>query len=128
MADNSALKSEVESRNALFMAAYNSGDAAAIAALYAPDATLMPPGAPMMNGTLAIGAFWRGAISAGIRNIRLTTISVDGDADSPAETGRATLEVPSDNGHVEVSGKYLVVWRRVNGVLHLQRDIWNLDA
>ena len=41
--------------------AFNRGDAAAIAAMYAPNADVLPPGHDMVKGRAAIEAFWKGA-------------------------------------------------------------------
>ncbi len=44
--------------------AFNKGDAAAIAAMYAEDAYLLPPGHDMVKGRAAIEGFWKGAYTA----------------------------------------------------------------
>ena len=42
-----------------FAAAFNKGDAAAVAAMYTEDAYVLPPGADIVKGRNAIEALWR---------------------------------------------------------------------
>ena len=68
------IKSEIDAANAKWVAAFNKGDAAAVAQLYTERATALPPGAPMAKGRAAIQAFWDGAIKGGVRNATLKSI------------------------------------------------------
>ena len=52
-------KAEIQKLNDQFVAAFNKGDAAAVAAMYTQDATVLPAGAPMVKGRAAIEAMWR---------------------------------------------------------------------
>ena len=63
--------------------AFNRGDAAAVAALYTEDATLLPPGADILSGRRAAQACWQAAYDTGARNLSLDPVSVEtygGDA------------------------------------------------
>ena len=51
----------IEKLNDVWTAAFNKGDAAAVAALYTEDAYVLPPGSAMVKGRPAIEAFWRQA-------------------------------------------------------------------
>ncbi len=44
------ISSEIDAANAKWIAAFNKGDAAAVAQLYTERATALPPGAPMPRG------------------------------------------------------------------------------
>ena len=55
-------KVSIEKLNAEWVAAFNKGDAKALAAMYSPDAYVLPAGAEMAKGHNAIEAFWRGAV------------------------------------------------------------------
>ena len=52
-----AVRREIEQRVREFEAAYNRGDMAALAALYAEDAALMPPDRGTITGRPAIQRF-----------------------------------------------------------------------
>jgi len=54
-------KATIQSLSDQFAKAFNTGDAAAVAALYTEDAIILPPGGEMMKGRSAIQAFWKGA-------------------------------------------------------------------
>ena len=51
----------IQAHNERFAAAFNSGDFAAVARLYAEDGRILPPGAEMMQGREAIQGYWTAA-------------------------------------------------------------------
>jgi ketosteroid isomerase-like protein len=123
-ADPAAIVAE---RNATFMAGIAAGDSATVAANYTEDAILMPPGMPTVEGREAIGQFWQGGISAGIARVELAPGEVIAtSADTILE--RSTARVFNTAGDVIDQGKYVVVWRQVDGEWFMAWDIWNSDA
>ena len=68
-------KSSIEKLNAEWMAAFNKGDAKALAAMYTPDAYVLPAGAEMAKGHNAIEKFWGGAVKQ-LGDAKLTTVDV----------------------------------------------------
>jgi len=67
-------KATIEKPNDAWTAAFNKGDAAAVAAMYTEDAYVLPPGSDMVKGRSAIEAFWRQAAQQmGMRNSQLST-------------------------------------------------------
>ena len=103
-----AIKSAIET----FAGAFGRGDAAAVAAWYTADATLLPPDNPMMKGRDAIQAFWQGAMSMGVREAKLETLEVETRDDLAYEVGRFEMAVqPQAGGRAELTGKYVVVWK-----------------
>jgi uncharacterized protein (TIGR02246 family) len=109
--------------------AYNSGDAKAVAALYAEDALLLPPGAPAASGRAAILAYFTKDIAAAkaagvVFNLKgKTDVGVSGDMGWESGTYTATV-----NGEVVESGKFLSVSRKKDGQWLYIRDTWNADA
>jgi uncharacterized protein (TIGR02246 family) len=67
-------RAEVDEANRRFMEAMERGDAASVAALYAEDAVVLPPDAPMVSGRSAIEQFWRGMMGAGARGVNLAAL------------------------------------------------------
>ncbi len=116
-------RAAIEAQNAKFSEALRAGDAAAIAALYTEDGRVLPPNGPAASGRGALAAFWGGVIGAGIADATLTTEEVSFAGDLAAEVGRATLT--ARDGSVADEVKYIVLWKRVDGVWRLHRDIWN---
>jgi uncharacterized protein (TIGR02246 family) len=109
--------------------AYNAGDAKGVAAQYADDALLLPPGAPGVSGRAAILEFFTKDIAnskaAGaifVINPK-TDVGVSGDTGWESGTYKATVK-----GAVVETGKFLSVSRRKDGKWHYIRDTWNSDA
>lgn len=119
-------KATIEKLNDVWTAAFNKGDAAAVAALYAEDAYVLPPGSAMVKGRPAIEAFWRQAAQQ-MTDAKLTTVDVLPLGRSAArEIGTVTLKTKSQPPQ-EIVGKYVVLWRKVGRDWKLATDIWNTD-
>ena len=120
---------QIKAVNGAFMDAFKRGDAAGVAANYTPEARLLPPDSPVLNGPEAIRAFWQGAMNMGIKQAQLETVDVDSRGDLAYEIGRYTLSIEPPSGQkTTAAGKYLVVWRKSNGSWKLHVDIWNAGS
>jgi ketosteroid isomerase-like protein len=119
------LRSDIEAVNAVFASAAARGDSAALAALYADDARIMPAASETIVGRDAIQKFWRGALSSGIPHISLKTIELYGGRDHCTEVGR--YELRAKTGKVLDAGKYIVIWHRERGHWKLLRDMFSTD-
>lgn len=105
-------------------AAWNAGDAAALAALYADDAVVMAPGEEPAEGRAAIEAHYRSGLEAapGTENI-IKTLEVMAAGDWAVEVGSFVANA-ADGSHLD-HGRYVAVWKKVEGKWMLYRDIWN---
>ena len=109
--------------------AYNGGDAKAVAALYAEDALLLPPGAPGVRGRAAILEYFTkdiaGSRAAGVVFVvnPKTDVGVSGDQGWESGTYQVTVK-----GAVVETGKFLSVSRKKDGKWLYIRDTWNSDA
>ena len=122
------VRSDIDAANQKFGAAYARGDATAIAQLYTPQATMFPPGADMVSGRDGIQKVWAGAIQSGLKITGLQTLSVEQYGNAAREIGRFTAEAPNAQKQMaKIDGKYVVVWKRLNGSWMLDSDIWNLN-
>ena len=123
-------RAEVDEANRRFMEAFERGDAASVAALYAEDAVVLPPDAPMISGRAAIEEFWRGLMAAGARGVNLVTLRLAGSGDVLHEVGRATITIQPEDGETDtLVVKYVVVWERdPAGGLALAVDTWNGES
>jgi len=122
LAQQEDVRGAVEGANRQFMATFGRGDAAATAALYTSNAQLFPVHSDIVSGQQAIEQFWQGAMTAGIREVTLTTQEVEAQGNIAYEVGKYTLS--GEGGKVIDTGKYVVVWKREQGQWKLHRDIW----
>lgn len=70
-----------------FTNSFARADAAAVAAWYSGDATLMPPDSPMLKGRDAIRSFWQGAMDMGVKGAQLETLEVEERGDLATRWG-----------------------------------------
>src|SRR5579862_3799721 len=95
-------------------AAFNAGDAARVSTLYAHDALVSPPGAPLVQGKSAISAYFATKVaefsSSGLQvsDAPLGGVSVSGNLGYQWETYRIT----DKSGAVVDSGRLLTLLRR----------------
>jgi uncharacterized protein (TIGR02246 family) len=123
------LKAQIDANNIAWAAAANRGDAAAVAAMYTENATMLPPGMDMQYGRAAIEKTVAKLGGSGIRNFVLTAIDVSQvGPDTAREIGRFIVDAPGPKKKlVKVDGKYVVIWKQVGGKWLLDVDIWNLN-
>lgn len=122
-ADSSEMRAVIKAANDEFMTAFNSGDAAGLAALYTEDGQLMPPNAGSMTGREAVQGFWQAVMDMGVKKAAIITGEVEGHGDTAIEVSRFQL---FGEGEQELDqGKFIVVWKQVDGQWRLHRDIFN---
>jgi uncharacterized protein (TIGR02246 family) len=120
----------IAASSTVFEAAFNSGDAAGLAAIYTEDAALLPPDMAQIDGREGIQALWQGFMDAGVSDIDLNTVELEVHGTSASEVGTYTLTAPDgEGGRVTAGGKYIVLWQLGDdGVWRLHRDIWNSNS
>jgi uncharacterized protein (TIGR02246 family) len=122
-AQTAAVKAAIDANNKKFGAAVAAGNAAEVAGLYTDTATVMPPNGEAVSGRPAIEKLFQALIAAGIKGVTLTAQEVEAHGDSAIEFG--AYSVKDGTGKELDRGKYMVVWKRVQGQWKLHRDIWN---
>ena len=120
--DLSAAKAEIEAANKEFMAFFAAGDSIGLANLYTQDAKFMNTGAPAVTGRKNIQSALSGIMKSGISSVNLITIDVWGMEDLITEEGEISLFVEEAEVY---QGKYIVLWKKVDGKWKLFRDIFN---
>jgi uncharacterized protein (TIGR02246 family) len=107
-------------------AAFNKGDAAAVAAMYTDDAYVLPAGAPLVKGRADIQTFWSQAMQQ-LSDVKCTAVDVSPVGRSGArEIGACSFKTKGASPQ-DGALKYAVVWRKVGGQWLLNTDIWNMD-
>lgn len=114
----------IKANGAALAAAINGKDANAAAALYTSDGAILPPGAGRFDGTAGIAGYWQAGIDGGLTDVVLETLEVEEFGDTATEVGVVT----ASKGGAALTGKYVVLWKKVGGVWKLHRDIFNFDT
>jgi ketosteroid isomerase-like protein len=120
----------IRAGTASWMQSFNSGNAGAVAALYANEAVLMPPNMPLARGTAAIkeavAKEIAGAKKSGITLAQGTLDEINVVGDMAWHSG--SYVVKDKAGKQVDAGKFLEVWEKKGGKWRIVRDMWNSDA
>lgn len=105
--------------------AFNKGDAAAVAALYAEDGVILPPNQAPVKGRTDITTFAKGMHDGGFR---ISTVDKDVWVDGALGAKSGSYTVTDKDGKEVEHGKWLEVWHRgADGKWQMIRDMWNSD-
>ena len=108
--------------------AASSRNAAALAALYAEDASGLYAGAPARQGRDSIRVSWERFFETRFIEIMPRRVEVASSNDFAYTTGRYQVRDGAATGPLLEEGKYVQIWRRVNGDWRVIVDINNADA
>jgi uncharacterized protein (TIGR02246 family) len=119
----------IAAADSAFQAAANSGDAAAVAAVYASDASLLPPNLPVRRGRDAIRAFWGGMLDAYSVTFEISPDIIEGRGDLAYSMGRyrftAVPKAKSTPGIAD-EGKFVeILKKQPDGSWKYAVDIYN---
>jgi ketosteroid isomerase-like protein len=102
----------------------NIRDTAAIAAIYAPNGSIMPPNMEMVTGREALDAFWVEFLASGnIINVKPNQVQANGNIGYRV----GTYTIASPHNELIDKGKYVEVWHHIDEGWRLMYDIFNSD-
>lgn len=110
---------------AAWTTAFNAGDPARLAALYAEDARTLPPGGPPVVGRGEIESYWRSDLGEG--GVATTLTPVDAVAQGSIVYVEGTYRVKEGNGADLAGGQYEQLWTHTGGEWQVQREMWRID-
>ena len=104
-------------RSDAFQAAESAQDAQRSTSFWTADAVVHLSGAPVLAGRDAVAALYRQFFSGGMKEIRGTPTHVEmaRSGDLAYETGVNRIVLRTPNGDALDMGKYLLVWKRIDG-------------
>jgi uncharacterized protein (TIGR02246 family) len=129
--DDAAVSEAIRAKDQAFAAAMVAGDVEAVLAQYSEDARVLAPGAPMVVGSQAIRdmfAPWLSSSPPSSMTLDGETTTVAASGDYAHVVGTFTIAGMDPNGAAYTdTGKYVAVWRNVDGDWKMVADIWNSD-
>ena len=129
LTEDERIKAEIRVSLAQSASAFKRGDVEAILRAYAPDAVVLPPNSPAIQGIPAIRQLWKSLLVAGYGNATLQFDQIQHWGDVALVTGRYTVEISSIPGALEVDrGSYVGHWRRMaDGQFRVTLSLWSSD-
>jgi uncharacterized protein (TIGR02246 family) len=119
----------IAAADSAFLAAANSGDAKAVAAVYAIDASLLPPNLPVQRGRTAIRAFWGGLLDAYTVTFEISPDIIEGRGDLAYDMGHYRFTaVPKSKSAPGIAdeGKFVeILKKQPDGTWKYAVDIYN---
>jgi len=122
------VKEEIVALEKSWDAYYNSGDLDSLLKLYADDAVRLPNNKNSITGKEAIKKGMEDEIAIRKKGFTSTSETTDvfGDENTVTEIGKTIRK--DALGKVKSTGKYITVWKKVNGKFITVREMWNDDA
>lgn len=127
-AGDSRARAEIDSLGRQWEEAANTGQVERLMEVYAPDAVILPPGGPVIEGSETIRELFRQEFERFDTKLAFTTQEIEVEGDMAFRRGRYVWRgTPRMSGQtVETSNKFLEVWRRQpDGSWKIAVDMWN---
>jgi len=123
------IKAEIRASMSQSVSAFEQGDLEGILRVYAPDAVVLPPNSPAVQGIPAIRQLWKSLLAAGYRNAAFQFDQIMHWGDIALVIGRYTVQIFTVPGVLEVDrGRYVAHWRRTaDGLYRVTLSLWSSD-
>jgi len=106
-----------------FKEAFNAGDAEAVSTFYMAKGALLPPRNKAVIGRASIASHFAKAFRNGVSNLKVKILEIKMAGPSTAiEIGQTSVNA----GDQTVLGRYLHVWKEVDGVWLIHRDMFHV--
>ena|ERR1035437_590671 len=106
------------------------GDLKAVVEFYARDGSVVWPDTPAQHGTAKIRAAWK-SVYAAYKGLTLKftaeRIDIAQSGDVAVDFGKVAFGYIGPKGRVMNIGKYVVVWKKVNGAWKVLYDSYNMN-
>jgi ketosteroid isomerase-like protein len=126
--DMDAVKAKIQERENTYAVAQAGGDVESLVALFTDDAISMGNDQEALVGKEAIGADMKANAAKRVsgNTVSFEVSEVLGSEDLVTEIGFSIDK--NAKGEVISKGKYMAIWKKVNGEYLVYRDIYNYDA
>ena len=113
--DCAANRQAVDRQIQAWQAAVAARDAERLASLYADNAVVMYPSIPRVEGRAAIRKLWSQFFEAVDVTISPTSVDFSEACDTAVELGTYQVRSRGDTSPMVDSGKYVFIWKRIDG-------------
>jgi ketosteroid isomerase-like protein len=119
-------RQDIENGEKQWLEAFNSGDAAGVAACYGKNGRILPPNADIVEGRDALEPFVQAFLDTGAQ-LSFELLAVYDTPEVCTAVGRYEMTFPAGgDGPDHDSGKFVEVWtRQPGGEWLIQEDIFN---
>ena len=121
--DLTEARKSIDEKNAIFAKAFISGDSATMLNNYMKDGKMLPPNAEAAIGSAAMGKLIGEYLKFGIKEFHDETTALYGTEDNLIEEGNYLMG--DGKGKILDRGKYIDVWRKVDGDWKVFSNLWN---
>jgi uncharacterized protein (TIGR02246 family) len=117
MEDVTAEEREIRRLSDQWTASARAADAAGLANLYAPDATMLEPGMEPIRGRSAILEFYQEMVRGENRQVDSSAerVEVARSGDLAYEYGSYTFAADTPQGRMDDRGRYVAIWKKIDG-------------
>jgi uncharacterized protein (TIGR02246 family) len=123
-ADQTQIRAVIEQ----LKAAFNAKDAAKAAALYTPEAVVMPPNKTLMRGRNFVEQYYVGRFAEGATNLELQPSEIKGSGTLAVAIGDYRLMLaPTAGPQRRDRGKFVWIFREQNGMWMIDGIIFSSD-
>ncbi|MGB2959929.1 MAG: SgcJ/EcaC family oxidoreductase [Bacteroidota bacterium] len=125
--DTAAEAEEIRETSRLWNEAVIAKDIQAATAYFTPDGMLMPQNSEIIAGRGAIQEWFEGWVTdPNISNsFKADVVEVAASGDIAYERGTYTFAMETPEGRIEDEGKYVVIWKKIDGEWKALLDISN---
>lgn len=129
-ADHAAIQASIDSMDNVFNAAVAARDTETVVSFYAADARVLPPGAPMTQGQDGARKMWVEMLRMpGLSfTIHTNEVVTSEGGDLAIALGNFALKGQGPKGEFTDNGKYVTVFKKVDGGWKIAVDTFNSDA
>lgn len=128
--DKPALEAELRSTDLAWSEAAGKKDLGAVVGFMADDGSTLPPNEPLQKGKEAITKGWSGLL--GLKDLTISWTPLIVEVAESGETGTTSGSwgmtwTDAKGGTLSDKGKYVEIWKRVDGKWKCYLDIYNSD-
>lgn len=122
-----AMQPQAQALVEAWTAAFNAGRTDDLAAFYAPEARVVPPGRPVLTGAEALCGFFADIRAQGFRNYRVEIDDTFAQRDALVACGRWELSGPGPDGAAShrYEGNWLMLLDGSAGAWRIAAHMWN---